>query len=491
MASELKVVELTQFSPLEMMQQAEQYASSKTSKPTAMTLGLAVMAGVFIGLAFVFYITITTGSDAVGWGLSRVAGGFAFSMGLILVVICGAELFTSSVLSAIAWANRQISTAKMVKGWMKVYVGNFFGAMLLLLLVALAGLHQLDHGQWGLNALMIAQHKLHHTPIQAFALGILCNMLVCLAIWMTFSSTQMLTKAMMVILPVAMFVSTGFEHSVANMFMVPLGIVIQNFATPEFWEAVGATPGQFSDLTVYNFIVANLIPVTLGNIVGGAVLVGLSNWRIYQFAKPKYPETQIMRLFDKQAAPTGEIKMLKDNLLIETIMQNEPITLAPDLAVRNALDLLLDANLNGAPVVDKDKQLLGFFSVQDVLVELWVNDYMPEADRQVQHLMRREVETVEADDSVLQLAEYLAVDKETLYPTTGMGYATAMTSLPLADRAKKAIVSRPHQYPVMKGDTVVGVVTRMDVVKALRPVYGEKINVLEDAHEPKNKAIAG
>ncbi|MDX5593359.1 formate transporter FocA [Pseudovibrio sp. SPO723] len=487
MASDLKVVELSQFSPSEMMQQAEHYASSKTSKPTAMTLGLAVMAGVFIGLAFVFYITITTGSEALGWGLTRVAGGLAFSMGLILVVICGGELFTSSVLSAIARANRQITSFQMLKGWAKVYVGNFFGAMLLLLLVAMAGLYQLDHGQWGLNALNISQHKLHHTPAQAFALGILCNMLVCLAIWMTFSSTQMLTKAMMVVLPVAMFVSTGFEHSVANMFMVPLGITIQNFAGPEFWQSVGATPGQYSDLTLYNFIVANLIPVTLGNIVGGAVLVGLSNWRIYQFAKPKQPEVQITRLFDKKAATIGEIKMLKDNLLIENIMHAEPITLAPDLPVRTALDTLLDNDINGAPVVDKDKQLLGFFSVQDVLVELWVQDYMPDTDRQVQHLMRREVETVEAGDSVLQLAEYLSIDKETLYPTTGMGYATRLATQPLAERAKEAIVSRPHQYPVMKGDTVIGLVTRMDVVKALRPVYGEKINVLDGI---KKEAIA-
>ncbi len=174
------------FSPVEMMAEAEKFALSKAKKNTGMTLSLAIMAGAFIGLAFLFYITVTTGAAQSGWGLSRLAGGLAFSMGLILIVICGGELFTSSVLSSISWANKQISFGKMLSIWAKVYFGNFIGAMLLLTIVAAAGLYQLDHGQWGLNALNIAQHKLHHTPVQAFALGILCNLLVCLAIWLTF-----------------------------------------------------------------------------------------------------------------------------------------------------------------------------------------------------------------------------------------------------------------------------------------------------------------
>ena len=200
------------FSPKEMMAEAEKFALSKANKTSSMTLSLAIMAGAFIGLAFLFYITVTTGSAGAGWGLSRLAGGLAFSMGLILIVICGGELFTSSVLSSISWANKQISFGKMLSIWGKVYVGNFIGAMFLLALVTAAGLYQMDSGQWGLNALNIAQHKLHHTLIQAFALGILCNLLVCLAIWLTFSSANAMTKAAMTIMPVAMFVSSGFEH---------------------------------------------------------------------------------------------------------------------------------------------------------------------------------------------------------------------------------------------------------------------------------------
>ncbi len=257
-----------QLLPPEMMIEAERFALSKASKSSSMTVSLAVMAGAFIGLAFLFYITVTTGSASAGWGLSRFAGGLAFSLGLILIVLCGGELFTSSVLSSISWANKQISFRKMMSIWAKVYVGNFIGAMLLLALVFAAGLYQLDHGQWGLNALNIALHKVHHTPVQAIALGVLCNLLVCLAIWLTFCTSNPLTKAILTILPVAMFVSTGFEHCVANMFMIPLAIAIQSFAPESFWLSINASPNTYADLNIVQFITANLIPVTIGNIIG-------------------------------------------------------------------------------------------------------------------------------------------------------------------------------------------------------------------------------
>ena len=269
------------YSPSEMMGVAEAFSIGKSTKSTRMLLSLAIMAGFFIGLAFLFYITVTTGSNA-GWGITRFIGGIAFSMGLILIILCGGELFTSSVMSSISWANRDISTYKMVSIWTKVYLGNLIGALFLVLLVSGAALYQLDSGQWGLNALNISQHKLHHTFVQAFSLGILCNVMVCLAVWLTFCSSNPLIKSFMVILPVAMFVSAGFEHSIANMFIVPLGIIIQNTAPDAFWLQTGMDASTYSDLTIQHFIVNNLIPVTLGNIVGGGVLVGLSNWAIFR-----------------------------------------------------------------------------------------------------------------------------------------------------------------------------------------------------------------
>ncbi|MGI2036890.1 formate transporter FocA [Shewanella frigidimarina] len=260
---------------INMCQQAEQYGQSKVIKSHLESFGLAIFAGAFIALAFVFYITVTTGTIGP-WGQVRFIGGLAFSLGLILVVICGGELFTSTVLSSVAWAQKRVNTKDLLMCWTRVYVGNFIGAMLMLLLILGAKMHLLNGGQWGLNALNIAQHKIHHDWSQAFILGILCNVLVCLGVWMTFSSKDVLTKAFLLMLPVAMFVSSGFEHSIANLFMVPLGIMLQQFASADFFNAIGVPASQFSDITITHFLFNNLIPVTLGNIVGGALFVGLA-----------------------------------------------------------------------------------------------------------------------------------------------------------------------------------------------------------------------
>ncbi|MBV7316870.1 formate transporter FocA [Shewanella sp. NIFS-20-20] len=261
---------------------AQQYGYAKVVKSPKQSMGLAMFAGAFIALAFVFYITVTTGAGDAPWGLVRLAGGLAFSLGLMLVVICGAELFTSTVLSTLSFAEKRVTASQLLGCWARVFFGNFIGASMMLVLVLMAGMYQLDHGQWGLNALSIAQHKIHHGWWQAFALGVLCNMLVCLGVWMTFASRDPLTRAVLLMLPVAMFVSSGFEHSIANLFMVPLGIAIAEFAPVSFFQNLGIHAADYHDLTLVNFILNNLIPVTLGNIVGGGVIVGLGYWLIEQ-----------------------------------------------------------------------------------------------------------------------------------------------------------------------------------------------------------------
>ncbi|MCF7369941.1 formate transporter FocA [Vibrio sp. J2-3(2022)] len=465
------------FSPKEMMAEAEKFALSKANKTSSMTLSLAIMAGAFIGLAFLFYITVTTGSAGAGWGLSRLAGGLAFSMGLILIVICGGELFTSSVLSSISWANKQISFGKMLSIWGKVYVGNFIGAMFLLALVTAAGLYQMDSGQWGLNALNIAQHKLHHTLIQAFALGILCNLLVCLAIWLTFSSANAMTKAAMTIMPVAMFVSSGFEHCVANMFMVPLGIVIANFAPESFWSSVGVPASQYADLNIGHFITANLIPVTLGNIVGGAVLVGLANWCI--FRRPELKAANISSITTTTTLSSVKDFTMKNASFVKDIMNPKPVTISAETPIAIALDVLLDNNVTSAPVVDVQNRLVGFFSAHDVMVELWCEDYIPVKDQKVVDIMSRDVVAIDAGDRLVDVVEFLCIDKEQLYPTSSMGIATRMTSLSLEERAKSIKVSKPQVLPVLENGQMVGVVTRTEVLKALRPIFGERLNLVE------------
>jgi formate transporter len=267
-------------SPEEMAMKAEALGIVKVSKPLWQSFYLSITAGVFIAIAFVFYTTVTTGSEGMPYGLIKFIGGIAFSLELILVVVCGGELFTSSTLTLIARANKHISTSQVLKNWLVVYVGNALGAIFIVLLIWLAQQHFVNESAWGVNAMSIAQHKIHHSFTQAVALGILCNVMVCLAILMAFTCKSVTDKVIVMLLPISMFVASGFEHCIANLFMIPLGIIIKTFASAEFWSLSQGSPELFNDLTFTNFVVNNLIPVTIGNIIGGA-LIGLAYWKIY------------------------------------------------------------------------------------------------------------------------------------------------------------------------------------------------------------------
>ena len=271
--------------PPEMAAKAEDVGVVKATKEPLQAFYLAIMAGVFISIAFVFYTTVTTGAEGIPYGIIKTVGGLFFSLGLILVVVCGGELFTSSVLTTVACASGRISVAQLLKNWGVVYLGNFFGAAFFVAIIWFAQQHMIHEGAWGINALRIASHKLQYSFSQAVALGILCNLLVCLATWMTFSCRSTTDKILVMILPVSMFVASGFEHSIANMFMIPLGIVIKTFASPEFWVVTGQNPAEFAELTVNGFVFRNLIPVTLGNIIGGGLLVGMTNWVVHRRKK--------------------------------------------------------------------------------------------------------------------------------------------------------------------------------------------------------------
>lgn len=254
---------------------AEDITYGKATKPAAKTFLLAITAGAFISIAFIFFVTV------VSQGGSKFTGAICFSLGLTLCVILGGELFTSTTLTLVAKAANRISWGQMFKNWALVYSGNFIGCLVMVLLIMLSSQYTSGSGQWGLTALNIAQHKIHHTFVEAVALGILCNLMVCLAAWMAFGGRTMTDKALIMVLPVAMFVASGFEHSIANMFMIPVGIAIQTFAGPEFWQAIGTDPAKYADLTIGHFIVDNLIPVTIGNIIGGG-MIGLTYWFIFR-----------------------------------------------------------------------------------------------------------------------------------------------------------------------------------------------------------------
>ncbi|QFU23325.1 formate transporter FocA [Shewanella eurypsychrophilus] len=260
----------------------EDAAVVKVNRDTISTLLLAITAGVFIGLAFVFYIAVTAGGSALPYGLNKLIGGLCFSLGLMLVVILGGELFTSTVLTIIAKASNRVSTLAVLRNWTLVYLGNFIGAMLLVGLMISAKHYEAGHGLIGLGYLQSAQAKLQYTFGQAFTLGIMCNVMVCLAVWMAYAGRTVTDKLLAVVLPVAMFVAAGFEHCIANMFLIPMAIITKLVATPEFWANAGVDPSLFADLTWSQFLLHNLVPVTLGNIVGGAIFVGLTYWFVYR-----------------------------------------------------------------------------------------------------------------------------------------------------------------------------------------------------------------
>nr|WP_319391225.1 formate transporter FocA [uncultured Cohaesibacter sp.] len=267
--------------PAEMAKKAEDVGVYKATKQPMTTFVLAMTAGAFIGIAFVFYTVVTNGNSDMGWGANKFIGGLAFSLGLMLVVVNGGDLFTSTVLTVVAKASKKITWGQLAKNWGVVYVGNFVGAIGLVAIMQIAQHYEQGNGSLGLNYMHVAQHKLHHGFFQAVALGTMCNVMVCLGVWMSYAGRSVTDKLLAVTLPVAMFVAAGFEHCVANMFQIPMAIMTRTFAGPEFWEATGTTAADFADLTWSNFVINNLIPVTIGNIIGGGVLVGLVYWFIY------------------------------------------------------------------------------------------------------------------------------------------------------------------------------------------------------------------
>ncbi|UCH60019.1 MAG: formate transporter FocA [Anaerolineales bacterium] len=267
--------------PPEMAAKAEDVGVSKASLGFYRMFFLAVLAGAFIAMGAVFSTMATTGAGDLPFGMTRVIGGLTFSLGLILVVVAGAELFTGNNLIVMAWASRKIRTAQLLRNWFIVYIGNFLGSILTAYMMYLTKQYTFGKGTLGLNALTIAHAKVNLEFLQALVLGIFCNALVCLAVWLCISARTDTDKVLLIIPPITAFVAAGFEHSIANMYFIPVALFIKSGASAEFWDLIGRTAVDFPNLTWGNFFLANLLPVTIGNIIGGAVMVGLVYWSIY------------------------------------------------------------------------------------------------------------------------------------------------------------------------------------------------------------------
>ncbi|OGO51710.1 MAG: formate transporter FocA [Chloroflexi bacterium RBG_16_68_14] len=269
------------FDPLLPPQMAAACEDVGVRKATMNIVSLAVLAGLagaFISLGAMLF-TVTVASSDLGYGPTRLLGGAAFSLGLILVVIGGAELFTGNTLIVMGWASGKISTPLLLRNWTVVYAGNFAGSLLTVLLVYFTGQWEFNGGQIGASALKIADAKVDLEFGQAIALGILCNALVTLAVWLSLSARSNTDKILSIVFPITAFVAAGFEHSIANMYFVPMGILVKEHAAAR--SAADLSSSQLSNLTWGDFFLSNLLPVTIGNVIGGALLVGAVYWFVY------------------------------------------------------------------------------------------------------------------------------------------------------------------------------------------------------------------
>lgn len=265
--------------PADMALRAETIGVTKAGLPALNLFVLALLAGAFIALGAAFFTTVTTSTE-MGYGPTRVLGGVAFSLGLVLVVIAGAELFTGNNLMVMAWAGGRVSLARLLRAWAIVYLGNFAGAVGTALLVALSGQWRFADYAVGANALKIANAKVNLDLQEAFFLGVLCNGLVCLAVWLTYSARSNMDKAVAVVFPITAFVASGYEHSIANMYFIPLGLILKS--QDAVLKAAGTDSSQLGNLDIAHFLLNNLLPVTAGNLVGGGILVGAVYWFVYR-----------------------------------------------------------------------------------------------------------------------------------------------------------------------------------------------------------------
>lgn len=259
------------YSPREIADRVQSVGVVKARLPLLQTVMLGVLAGAFIGLG-ALYCTLVTSDASLGFAASRLAGGVCFSLGLLAVVVAGAELFTGNNLLAMAWAEGIISSKEVLRNWVLVCIANFIGAAGLALLVFLSGHWQLNDGAIGQTYLKIAAGKALLDPWSAFFRGVLCNVLVCIAVWMALGGRSIVDRFVAIVLPVSAFVAAGFEHSVANMYYFPMALFLK-------WSGVALPPA--AEAVSASAMLSNLGIVIAGNLVGGSVLIALVYWVIY------------------------------------------------------------------------------------------------------------------------------------------------------------------------------------------------------------------
>jgi formate transporter len=393
--------------PAQMAVRVEQAGIAKSNRDFFSTFTLAMMAGVFIGLGAAFF-TFVIHDSMMSVGLTKLIGGLVFSLGLILVIITGAELFTGNNLIVMAFVSRKITFGQLLSNWGIVFSGNLFGSLIVVFLIFLTGQWTAGGGTVGVTALMIANGKVNLTLLEAVSKGILCNILVCLAVYLCFSGRSVTDKILAILFPITAFVALGFEHSIANMYFIPAGLLLKHSpeVLAEAQDILGRTP-DLSNLTISGFILNNLLPVTIGNIIGGTLFVGITHW--FLFLRPAAVEpirkmmtngpltidpsttvaeaVKIMKQQGSSSVLVGEpgsakgivseadivhkvVALEKDtaNVLVDQIMTSPLISVDITTPVYEIYQTMADHHIRHLLITERGKQV-GFISVKDMIAK--------------------------------------------------------------------------------------------------------------------------
>ncbi len=265
--------------PRDMAKRAEYAGTEKAQQNTWTLLALAIMAGAYVAFGATFAAALTAGlGDGAFAGLGSLLGGLGFSLAFVLAIVGGAELFTANVIMIMAWVHGRLSTLWLLRAWALVFIGNFIGAVATGFLLVLAGRHMLSGGAVGEALLMASARIENHTLFEGLLLGVLGNTLLCLGVWLTYSARTTTDRILALTPPVVAFYALGLEHAVAVMFYLPVAYFIEWLAQPAFWEAITMTTEGGPPLAA---MLRVLPAVTLGNILGGGVLVGFMYWFVY------------------------------------------------------------------------------------------------------------------------------------------------------------------------------------------------------------------
>jgi len=375
--------EVDAYAPAQMAARVEKAGIVKGNLDFLSTFMLAVLAGAFIAFGAVL-CTYVTHDSTLSVGLTKLIGGFAFCLGLILVIVAGAELFTGNNLIVMAYVSRKVTLRQLLRNWAIVFAGNLVGSLGIVFLIWLSGQWTAGGSAVGAKALLIANAKVNLTFWQALSRGILCNVLVCLAVWLCFSGRSVADKILAIIFPITAFVALGFEHSVANMYFIPAGLLVKR--SPQVLAAAEATLAggiDLSNLTVPGFLINNLLPVTIGNIIGGGFLVAAVYWFVY--------------LRRTAAEP------------IRRLMTAGPPAVAPDTTVTEAVQAMKQHTI-GSILVGRAGESIGIVSEADIVRKVIAAGQNP-AVVKVEQIMSAPLISVDIKTSVYDIYRTMANNK--------------------------------------------------------------------------------